>query len=112
MHWTSVLLIAAVVSTAGCGSSVTCPQTTTAVTYAEVAPIFKAKCNGCHSTVREGDKRHGAPSHSNYDSYEVASEDAHHAAETVIDGSMPYGSTISDDDACAIKNWSDQGAQP
>jgi len=108
----SSLLIATfcVTAVAGCGSSVTCPQNTATITYADVQPILKAKCTGCHATTRNGDDRHGAPDGSNYDTYADASRDAESAAETVIDGSMPYGGIISDADACAIKAWADQGA--
>lgn len=89
----------------------TCPESTATVTYVDVAPIFKAKCTGCHATTRSGDDRHGADG-SNYDTYAEAKRNARDAAETVIDGSMPYGGVISHQDACTIKAWTDQGAAP
>ena len=92
-----------------CGSNVACPTPTSAVTYEDVAPIFEAKCNGCHATYRQGDTRYGAPDDLNYDTYQVARRDAFRTARSVVDGSMPYGGVISDHDACMIQAWVNQG---
>lgn len=94
----------------GCRGAITCPTPATSVTYQDVAPIFEAKCNGCHATYRTGASRYGAPDHYNYDTYEAASSSASRTAEAVIGGSMPYGGAMSDHDACTIQAWVDAGA--
>lgn len=108
--WT--LALASVTSLVACRGSVNCPTPAATVTYEDVAPIFKAKCTGCHATYRNGDSRYGAPDDLNYDTYKVAIEDPRGAADSVIGGGMPYGGVISDHDACVIQAWADQGAQP
>jgi hypothetical protein len=67
----------------------------TAKSYAtDVAPIFSGECNSCHSE---------------YSSYSGVSTDKSRIRSTIVDGSMPKRSTLSDAQKNAIVCWIDNG---
>ncbi len=61
---------------------------------ATVKPLFQNACVGCHS---------------NYSTYTQISASASPIRTAIIDGSMPKGSTLSDNDKNNIVCWIDAG---
>ncbi|CAM4311140.1 hypothetical protein SAMN06265348_110220 [Pedobacter westerhofensis] len=78
------------------------------VSYAAVIdPIFKARCNGCHSAGRSGTV---AWTFSGFSSVTADADRIKNAV--VVTKSMPLGGSLSAADLQSIKDWFDQGMQP
>lgn len=78
------------------------------VSYAAtVAPIFQAKCAGCHSAGRSGTV---AWTFSGFSSV-VANADRIRNA-VVVNKIMPLNGSLAPADLQSVKDWFDQGMQP
>ncbi|MET1057105.1 MAG: cytochrome c [Pedobacter sp.] len=78
------------------------------VSYAAVIdPIFKARCNGCHSAGRSGSVAW------TFSGLSSVTADADRIKNAVlVKKSMPLGGSLSATDLQSIKDWFDQGMQP
>ncbi|MCX2481021.1 hypothetical protein OQY15_18085 [Pedobacter sp. MC2016-15] len=85
------------------------PETpATKVSYATtIAPIFQAKCAGCHTSGRSGTV---AWTFAGLSSVVASSERIRNAV--VVNRSMPLNGSLSTTELQSVRDWFDQGMQP
>lgn len=95
----------------GCGSShpaqATAPKT---VTYtAQIQKLVTDNCLGCHSFQKVGLTRYGAPTNSNYDTYDELLSNLVTVNVSIQAGLMPPGGGMSAADRKLFQDWVDGG---
>ncbi len=83
------------------------------VTYTnDMAEIFPDNCLRCHSTNIQGAERNGAPVDVNFNTYELAKDNATRANARVQAGTMPPDSgPLSDSLKAIFQQWIDDGLE-
>ncbi len=89
-----------------------CPDDS--ITYADVSPVFEARCNSCHSSSLVGGDRNGAPDGANWDDPAAIRGAAELMWTYVFTAYMPIGQpdflADSPEDALAIYDYLSCGA--
>lgn len=99
--------IDAVQKTSDTSDSSTPAQT---VSYsADIQPILASRCLSCHSEAKQGLDRNGARVGVDFDTYELAKENAERANSRIQSGSMPPSSGIPEEERQLFQLWLDQG---
>lgn len=80
-----------------------------AVSYsADIQPILESRCLGCHSENKQGADRNGARVGVDFDTYELAKENAVRANSRIQNGSMPPSGPIPEEEKQIFQMWIDQ----